>query len=1187
MADIVGLPPLEVFAMDEYMNRLTGSIPYTSLQWNRKYYEPGTFEMVVPVTVYDPNWAYIYCDDRPETGIVQKVEYTDSSTVAGGIDTVTVSGFFMEQLLNDYTFLVEETEEQEMKVKKAQPARNKMPELFTDENGKLISVSSWYLHGEQYFDYRDVATGEKLSPEQVSDNRTYIELTPDDGYEAITYPILDANGQEIGEWTAGLYQSSYDYYKDDDNTFHKVDAAGNDTVVDNVVSSWLAQGGGSVIYKDDNGDYRWIGGVVTDINDTYYRQAESWERLVSNTNAEIVYTTDGQYAVYMVEVKGAWQLRTDIGEVGVPTDNVQTIVKWAQRAFGNSLVYDEPKVTGVKKVLEPTFKRMGDMFFEELQTIGASVRLFYSFGANQTVFQIWQGFDRTQGDEWEDEPIEQPKALAARALAAPATASNVPAGFTRLNYIESAGQQYIDTGFKPTGATKIVADMQFTVSGSEMRWSCLFGGRTGATNAMFSLAWTGSAIRSDYGSSTKTFEVSCFYRREYVKDAGSTEIDGDVLEMQSQSFVSSSSLTVFALNDGGTVKWQSKARCWGMDIYDSGSMVMSLVPCSRDSDGAVGMVDTLTGAFYGNSGTGAFVSGGTFESPYAGMDVLPEGYDRLLYVRGDGSSYVNLGFSFSSSDDFKIDLDIPDPGSNTYGVFGNRDTDTSGGFMLYAQGDDGASFMFGSQSVSSINGSVPLIGRHSVAKSGFTISFDSNRTTLPDSVFSTTGDCMLFAFGKSGQALSRSPVAVYSFNVSGSTDVDFSPAKRKSDGTIGFYESNSGMFFANSGSGQLVAGAVIDVFAVSYEGNAPSVSGSTAATRAYYGTEAQIAQCGFSLNGYEFAGWAESSAGSVAYQPGDPVIVTGDMTLYAVWRSAAVPDALNYSANADEYTGATPSTSGNVGDAVIVSQCLFSVPDAEFAAWNTSPSGSGTTYHPGDIYTLTDGDDVLYAQWNYADPEPGENGRKAPFCTFSDTWGSMWGASASRDISNYRNLCYLLYEYDEPNWDDEGHPEVVKDLKSQQWYIPYTSRRSYEIVRLEDDARDQETYLDRRSDKPPGDQDWPRDAQDEKPDVSSVNKSDYDAWFDTMKNDARAMLINDYPIVNNVNTGTLRQTGYLHDFDLGDLVDLAIDAIGMKKTARIIGVDEVYESGNSEIHLEMGEELVTVFKKSQLAQLGG
>ena len=717
MADIVGLPPLEVFAMDEYMNRLTGSIPYTSLQWNRKYYEPGTFEMVVPVTVYDPNWAYIYCDDRPETGIVQKVEYTDSSTVAGGIDTVTVSGFFMEQLLNDYTFLVEETEEQEMKIKKAQPARNKMPELFTDENGKLISVSSWYLHGEQYFDYRDVATGEKLSPEQVSDNRTYIELTPDDGYEAITYPILDANGQQIGEWTAGLYQSSYDYYKDDDNTFHKVDAAGNDTVVDNVVSSWLAQGGGSVIYKDDNGDYRWIGGVVTDVNDTYYRQAESWERLVSNTNAEIVYTTDGQYAVYMVEVKGAWQLRTDIGEVGVPTDNVQTIVKWAQRAFGNSLVYDEPKVTGVKKVLEPTFKRMGDMFFEELQTIGASVRLFYSFGANQTVFQIWQGFDRTQGSEWEDEPIEQPKALAARAL--------------------------------------------------------------------------------------------------------------------------------------------------------------------------------------------------------------------------------------------------------------------------------------------------------------------------------------------------------------------------------------------------------------------------------------------------------------------------------------AVPDALNYSANADEYTGATPSTSGNVGDAVIVSQCLFSVPDAEFAAWNTSPSGSGTTYHPGDSYTLTDGDDVLYAQWNYADPEPGENGRKAPFCTFSDTWGSMWGASASRDISNYRNLCYLLYEYDEPNWDDEGHPEVVKDLKSQQWYIPYTSRRSYEIVRLEDDARDQETYLDRRSDKPPGDQDWPRDAQDEKPDVSSVNKSDYDAWFDTMKNDARAMLINDYPIVNNVNTGTLRQTGYLHDFDLGDLVDLAIDAIGMKKTARIIGVDEVYESGNSEIHLEMGEELVTVFKKSQLAQLGG
>ena len=78
-SDRVPLPPLEVFAIDAAMNRSTGSIPYTSLIWTRRYTKPGQFEMVVPADIYDSSWAYICCDDRPETGIVQKVEFSDTA----------------------------------------------------------------------------------------------------------------------------------------------------------------------------------------------------------------------------------------------------------------------------------------------------------------------------------------------------------------------------------------------------------------------------------------------------------------------------------------------------------------------------------------------------------------------------------------------------------------------------------------------------------------------------------------------------------------------------------------------------------------------------------------------------------------------------------------------------------------------------------------------------------------------------------------------------------------------------------------------------------------------------------------------------------------------------------------------------------------------------------------------------
>ena len=51
----MNLEPLEVFALTSDMQRATGSIPYKSLMWDRKYYECGSFLMEVPANIYDPS----------------------------------------------------------------------------------------------------------------------------------------------------------------------------------------------------------------------------------------------------------------------------------------------------------------------------------------------------------------------------------------------------------------------------------------------------------------------------------------------------------------------------------------------------------------------------------------------------------------------------------------------------------------------------------------------------------------------------------------------------------------------------------------------------------------------------------------------------------------------------------------------------------------------------------------------------------------------------------------------------------------------------------------------------------------------------------------------------------------------------------------------------------------------------
>jgi len=68
----------------------------TNIQWNRRYYEAGDFQLELLASDWDTSIAYIYTHQRPETGMVQKIE--TEHTLKG--EFVLVSGFFLEGMLN-------------------------------------------------------------------------------------------------------------------------------------------------------------------------------------------------------------------------------------------------------------------------------------------------------------------------------------------------------------------------------------------------------------------------------------------------------------------------------------------------------------------------------------------------------------------------------------------------------------------------------------------------------------------------------------------------------------------------------------------------------------------------------------------------------------------------------------------------------------------------------------------------------------------------------------------------------------------------------------------------------------------------------------------------------------------------------------------------------------------------------
>lgn len=384
------LPPLEVFALDDNMERLTGSIPYKSLIWTRRYYEPGEFSMQVPADIYSADWAYIYCEHRPETGIVQKVAVTDDALMPGGRDTVTVSGFFTESWLNRYVFLVEETEQEEVQIPKPARVMKTKPEIYTTEDGKVVQKK---FVGGKWGIYDPVAKS----------------MTDIDPYDKTLTKVALPNGSGVSTLYGldNLVTTGQLNYVNDPNNPGTILGVDKDGKTKTVGTYGLSVDGG-VLFWENNSDVgdtsklSYIPSVAKSYEDTYYRKVEKWEEETASLE-KVMDPFGGVYAHYYRTIKGAYQLRTEINEVDKENDNVQLILAWAARLFGDSMVYDKPDFEGEKKILDPSLGRFGDLVYDELKTIGASIRCFYSFEENQTVLQVWKGLDRTQdqsGNPW-------------------------------------------------------------------------------------------------------------------------------------------------------------------------------------------------------------------------------------------------------------------------------------------------------------------------------------------------------------------------------------------------------------------------------------------------------------------------------------------------------------------------------------------------------------------------------------------------------------------------------------------------------------------------------------------------------------------------------------------------------------------------------------------------------------------
>lgn len=191
--------------------------------------------------------------------------------------------------------------------------------------------------------------------------------------------------------------------------------------------------------------------------------------------------------------------------------------------------------------------------------------------------------------------------------------------YTKLEYIESTGTQYVDTGFIPNQDTRVVMDCQaYSVYNGG---SFPFGVRASTSSKAFAVALVESQVFYNYASNYQFADYPTTLERIMV-DAnknvatfvGSTTV---TISLASGTFVCNSTLTLATFNNAGTPDVGDPAwvgAIWSCQIYDNGVLIRDYVPALREN-GQIGLIDLVSGLFYANEGSGVFIAGPEIVDP--------------------------------------------------------------------------------------------------------------------------------------------------------------------------------------------------------------------------------------------------------------------------------------------------------------------------------------------------------------------------------------------------------------------------------------------------------------------------------------------------------------------------------------------------------------------------------------------
>lgn len=237
-----------------------------------------------------------------------------------------------------------------------------------------------------------------------------------------------------------------------------------------------------------------------------------------------------------------------------------------------------------------------------------------------------------------------------------------------IEYLESTGTQYINTGFVNTLNTEFEITFQLTdATGDRKIIGQGFKFGLGQINNKWRIVdnqWFQTSVATDTN------------RHTVYTDNGKYYIDSPLLANRaSQKAAGTYPMLLFAVSSQNSVSPDgncSKMRLYSCKIYDNGALVRDFIPVRVGTEGC--LYDKASGHLYENIGTGNFI---------LGNDNTTSEYSEIEYLESTGLQYIDTGIQHSSDVGAQMSFQMTTTYSGDYCLLGIGDDRFRWGFSYY------------------------------------------------------------------------------------------------------------------------------------------------------------------------------------------------------------------------------------------------------------------------------------------------------------------------------------------------------------------------------------------------------------------------------------------------------------------------------------------------------------------------